>query len=112
MLRGQGAVHGDDLPGAIAHFRRVLDREPRNIACLAQLASALCCTGNVEKYMDLMKHIDTLEPETPEDFLFLGEAEFMHPKDGLLLLETGLELRDSMLGNVIHAHILTWHSIE
>ncbi|MEX2202160.1 MAG: tetratricopeptide repeat protein [Dongiaceae bacterium] len=60
---GQIALARDDPAGAIAHLRTAAEREPRSVAILADLGSALRSANQIESALDCYRRALAIDPE-------------------------------------------------
>jgi serine/threonine protein kinase len=104
FLRGQVAFHRGDVFGARDHLEEALKAAPDNVAVRAVLALACYHSGRFGRFEQLARELDTMTPDTPEDFLFKGHVEaIIRPERAQRTLAEALRRRDSFVARSVCA---------
>jgi tetratricopeptide (TPR) repeat protein len=99
LLRGQVAFHQGDVEAAYGHLEQAVRLLPDSVAARAMLALACYHSGRGTRYGELELEVGAMEPRTPEDFLFKGQAESLtRPEQALQTLDRAVSLRNSVIG--------------
>jgi hypothetical protein len=112
MLRGLVEVHRGRIKEALVHLEQAERQWPDSVAVKALLATACAADYQYQRYDDLSVIADRMEPKTPEDFVFLGQAQsLMDPRRGLETLDRAPAfVRRSPIGLLVRAMIQTLYA--
>ena len=104
FLRGQVAFHRGDVVAARDYLIEAVKETPSSVAVRAVLALAFYHSGRFGRFEQLARELDTMTPDTPEDFLFKGHVEaIIRPERALRTLAEALHLRDSFVARSVCA---------
>jgi len=98
MLNGQIALYASEIAEALGHFEAAAALAPQSVAAKAMLATAYLYSGQYERYAEMLRTLDRLSPETPEDYLLLGAtfvAGHADTSKAVFLLEQAKQKRPS-----------------
>jgi serine/threonine protein kinase len=102
MLNGQLALHREDIPAAVQDLEQAVRLMPDSVAAQAMLATAYTHAGQHDLFNEHLTEMERLDPVTPEDLLFKGEAEAINnPLRAIRTLDAAVSLRDSVLARAI-----------
>ena len=105
FLRGQVAFHRGDVVAARDYLQEAAKETPSSVAVRAVLALACYHSGWFSRFEQLAGELDTMTPDTPEDFLFKGQVEAIirPPERALRTLAEALRRRDSFVARSVCA---------
>jgi serine/threonine protein kinase len=112
MLRGLVELHRGRPKEAIAYLESAEKQWPDSVAVKALLATAYAGDFQYQAYDDTSLIVDRMEPQTPEDFIFLGQSQSMFdPRRGLETLDRAPAFaRRSPIGRLVRAMIQTMYA--
>src|SRR5262249_40303673 len=106
MLNGHLAFHQSKIPEALQELDQATQLMPDSVAAKAMLVSTYIFTGQYDRADELLNEVKRLEPASPEDFLFKGEAVgIWDPIRGLQILDAAVDRRDSVLARLIRTFL-------
>jgi tetratricopeptide (TPR) repeat protein len=104
LLRGHVAFHRGDVVAARDYLQEAAKETPTSVAVRAVLALACYHSGWFSRFEQLAGELDTMTPDTPEDFLFKGQVEaIIRPERALRTLAEALRQRDSFVARSVCA---------
>ena len=113
LLRGQFADLRGDAADAVRHLEEAVKLMPDSVAARCMLAEAAFRLGRSEFALKLLPELQTLEPKTPEDFLYLGRiASRDDPVRGLQLMSEAIRQRDSPLARMIRSEAQSYRASD
>jgi predicted Zn-dependent protease len=114
MFRGLVELHRGRPKEAIVHLEQAEVQRPDSVAVKALLASAYLGDYQNQRFDEMSIRADGMEPKTPEDVIFLGQAQAgMDPRKGLETLDrVPARARQSPVARLTRAVIQTWYALE
>jgi hypothetical protein len=110
MLRGLVELHRGRTKEALVHLEQAERQLPTSVAVKALLATAYAADYQYQGYDEKSIEADRMTPKTPEDFIFLGQAQAaMDPRRGLETLDRAPAFaRRSQIALLVRAMNQTW----
>jgi serine/threonine protein kinase len=106
MLRGQVALFRGDLERALIDLEQAVKLAPDSAATQGMLATAYYNLGDWERYEQTLTKLETLSPNSLEDYLFKGYAEYgLEPSRALQTLNEAVKRSGSPLARAIRAEV-------
>jgi len=106
LLRGFIALFGGRPAEAVAHLKQAALLMPESVSARSLLAFAHGAAADWPAHQRVLQEALALEPHTPEDKLFLGNAlGNARPAEGLPLVDQALSERPSGIAHVLRADI-------
>jgi tetratricopeptide (TPR) repeat protein len=114
MLRGLVELNRGRVKEAMVHLELAEKQWPDSVAVKALLANAYLADTQDMRYEEMTLLAERPGPKTPEDFLFLGEAQaVIDSRKGLETLDRApARVRQSPVGRLTRAIIQTWYAQE
>jgi serine/threonine protein kinase/tetratricopeptide (TPR) repeat protein len=113
LLKGNLAYQRGDYDGAARHLEQAVELLPESVSARALLAAACVSAGWWEKYEQALDELDTLTPDSAEDFLFLGLAEsYLDPVRGRQSLDEAIRRRRLPVAFVVRAEVCTNQAVD
>jgi tetratricopeptide (TPR) repeat protein len=113
MALGQVALYHDDLKAAVEHLKQAVALLPDSVAAWAMLSTASQGVGDSTAQEKALARATQLTAKTPEDLLFLGQAESrLDPARGLRTLAEAVRRRPSALARFIRADVLKYQLMD
>jgi tetratricopeptide (TPR) repeat protein len=107
MLRGWIDCFSDRTTEAVGDLEQAVNLLPQSVAARAMLSFAYGRIGEWEKANQALREMEELSPQSPEDFLFEGNAwQHIDPVKGLRILDEAVRRRPSLLARVFRAEAL------
>lgn len=106
FLRGHLAFQRGEYDEAARQLQEAIALLPQSVAARSLLAVAYVSTGWWEKYEQVLEELDTLTPESAEDYLFRGLAEsYLDPERGRRSLDEAIRRRKLPAAFVVRAEV-------
>ena len=106
LLRGQIAYYSGNTQEALTQFEQAVELLPQSVAAHALLAVAYGSAGRFDRSEAEMDKVETLQPITPDDYLFKGYAEgYENPALGLKTLEEAFRRRPSVIARLLRSEV-------
>ena len=107
MMRGWIACFSDRTTEAVQDLEQAVELLPQSVAARAMLSFAYGRIGEWGKANQALREMGELSPQSPEDYLFKGNAWLiLDPGKGLRMLDEAVRRRPSPLARVFRAEAL------
>jgi len=113
LLRGHLAFQRGDYDDAVRFLEQAVGLLPESVAARALLASAYVGAGWWERYEELLAEVESLEAQSPEDFMFRGLAEsYLDPVRARASLDAAIRARRLPVAYVLRAEVCSHQAMD
>jgi hypothetical protein len=113
LLRGLVSFQRSDIKPAIADLEQAAQLMPDSVAVRALLATFYERAGQGAKRFQLVDELASMEPVSPEDYLFKGYQQSVHDPDlALPTLDEAVRRRDTAIARAVRAEARARYALE
>jgi tetratricopeptide (TPR) repeat protein len=107
MLRGWIACYSDRTADAVADLEQAVELLPQSVAARGMLSVLYFQIGEWGKGNQALREMDEMSPQSPEDYLFAGNAwQSVDCRKSVRMLDEAVRRRPTALARVIRAEAL------